>query len=82
LTEGCIKGIIRKKIIEMIQKNGEYILRESEISPFELQKADALFITNTVVEIQGVTKYRKKLYNHTIVEKMITDFSEYKNNLS
>lgn len=78
LTEGCIKGVVRKKIIDMIQKNGEYLLRISEISPFELQKADALFITNAVMEIQTVTKYRKKMYNQLIVKNLIKNFKEYK----
>jgi len=35
-------------------------LREASISPFELQKADEIFITNTIQGIVSVTKYRKK----------------------
>ena len=33
---------------------------EKEISPFDLQKADELFITNVIIGIQPITKYRKK----------------------
>ena len=51
LTDGCLKGIIREKLIEIISKSSEYVLDESSISPFELQKADEIFITNV---IQGI----------------------------
>ena len=62
LTEGCIKGIIRKKILEIVKKDPNLTLEEREISPFELQKADEVFITNAIVGIQPVTKYRRKEY--------------------
>ncbi|PCH78499.1 MAG: aminotransferase class IV [Flavobacteriaceae bacterium] len=63
LTDGCIKGIIRKKMIELIQGNKEYTLVEGKISPFDLQKADELFITNTIVGVQPITKFRKTTYS-------------------
>lgn len=62
IKEGCIKGIIRKKIIDILLKHKNYTIEEREISPFELQKADELFITNSVIDIQPVTNYRKKTY--------------------
>tara|TARA_B100000809_G_scaffold229899_1_gene243857 strand:+ start:1442 stop:2275 length:834 start_codon:yes stop_codon:yes gene_type:complete len=67
LTEGCIKGIVRGKIIEIISKNKEYTLEETNISPFEIQKADEVFITNAIIGIQPVTNYKKKNFT--------TDFS-------
>ena len=33
---------------------------EKSISPFDLQKADELFISNVITGIQSITKYRKK----------------------
>lgn len=69
LTEGCIKGIIRKKVIEQLQKSEYYTIEETVISPFELQKADEVFITNAIVGIQPVTNYRKKEFKTTITEK-------------
>ena len=70
LTEGCIKGIARKKIIEIITKNEDYTLEETTISPFEIQKADEVFITNAIVGIQSVTNYRKKTFATTITSKL------------
>lgn len=70
LTEGCIKGIIRKKVIEIIEKHPEYTIEETTISPFEIQKADEVFITNAIVGIQPVTNYRKKEFSTDITNKI------------
>ncbi|WP_347174445.1 aminotransferase class IV [Polaribacter uvawellassae] len=70
LEEGCIKGIVRKKVIEILQKNKDYILTETSISPFEMQKADEIFLTNSIIGIQPVTKYRKKEFKTEIGEKL------------
>ncbi|MGG6232022.1 aminotransferase class IV [Tenacibaculum sp. SDUM215027] len=70
LTEGCIKGIIRKKVIEIIEKHPEYTIEETTISPFEIQKADEVFITNAIVGIQSVTNYRKKEFSTEITNKI------------
>jgi branched-chain amino acid aminotransferase len=39
-----------------------YQVKEAVISPFDLQKADELFLTNVISGIQPITKYRKKSY--------------------
>ncbi len=77
LTEGCVKGIMRKKVIEMIREIGMFVLEESEISPFDLQKADSIFITNSIIGIQEVKKYRKKTFNSFFVNTIKSDFKEY-----
>ena len=66
LSEGAIKGIARKKVIEMIHELEGLELIETEISPFELQKSEEVFITNAIVGIQPVSSYRKTTYNTTI----------------
>ena len=71
VTEGCIKGIIRKKVIEIILKNGDYILEETNISPFEIQKSDEVFITNAIIGIQPVTQYKKKKFKTEFSNKLI-----------
>ncbi len=71
ISEGCIKGIIRKKIIELLQKNPNFVIEEREISPFELQKADEVFITNSIIDIQSVTNYRKKTYKTNVGNQVL-----------
>lgn len=71
LSDGCLNGIIRKKIIEILTKSENYKLEEASISPFELQKADELFITNTIVGIRPITKYRKKAFGLLVATDLI-----------
>lgn len=59
ITDGCVRGIVRKKIIEMLSESSTYTIEECSISPFELQKADEVFVTNAIVGIQPVTNYKK-----------------------
>ena len=63
LSDGCIKGVMRKQIIEIIKLVSEYEIEEASISPFELQQADELFLTNVITGIQPITKYRKKQFS-------------------
>ncbi|MDT7831545.1 aminotransferase class IV [Flavobacteriaceae bacterium S356] len=70
LTEGCLKGVLRKKIIEIIESNDLFTIEETVISPFEIQKADEVFITNAIVGIQAVTNYRKKTFVTDVSDKL------------
>jgi len=71
LKDGCLNGIIRKKLIEILGKLEDYKLEERSISPFDLQKADELFMTNSIMGIQSITKYRKKEFGNTIAKDLI-----------
>lgn len=71
LKSGCLNGIIRKKLMAIIEKIEGYHLQETLISPFDLQKADELFITNSILGIQSITKYRKKKFEKTVAKDLI-----------
>jgi branched-chain amino acid aminotransferase len=60
ISEGCLNGIMRKQIITLAKQIETIDFVEREISPFDIQKADELFITNVIQGIQPITKYRKK----------------------
>lgn len=62
VSDGCLNGIMRKQIIEILSKVEGIEMKEASISPFDLQKADELFLTNVITGIQPITKYRKKEY--------------------
>lgn len=62
VSDGCLNGIMRKQILEILKKIEGIEVKETSISPFDLQKADELFLTNVISGIQPVTKYRKKEY--------------------
>jgi branched-chain amino acid aminotransferase len=67
LTDGCLNGIMRKQLLKLAKEIDGIEVSETTISPFDLQKADELFITNVIKGIQPITKYRKKEY--------VTDFA-------
>ena len=71
ISDGCLKGVMRKQLIDIIKTIPEYELLEESISPFELQKADEIFITNVIAGIQPVTKYRKKSFNIEVSKLLI-----------
>jgi len=71
IEEGCLRGITRKQIMQIISKSKEYTLEEKSISPFDLQKADELFISNVIIGIQSITKYRKKNYSNVLAKELL-----------
>ena len=62
VSDGCLNGIMRKQILEILKKIEGIEVKETSISPFDLQKADELFLTNVLSGSQPITKYRKKEY--------------------
>lgn len=72
LTDGALNGITRKKLVEIIKQLPDYKLEETTISPFELQKADELFITNVIMGIQPITKYRKKNFENKVAKDLLS----------
>ena len=77
LTDGCIKGIMRMQLIQLISKMEGYSIEEVSISPFELQKADEIFITNVIQGVVSVTKYRKKEFEISVASKIVTLLNKF-----
>lgn len=71
LSDGCLGGIIRKKVMEIISATEGLELIETSISPFELQKADEMFLTNSITGIQPISKYRKKEFGSTVAKGLV-----------
>ncbi|GAA4774423.1 MULTISPECIES: aminotransferase class IV [Flavobacterium] len=72
ISEGCLNGIMRKQIIALAKTIEGLTVEEVNISPFDLQKADELFITNVIKGIQPVTKYRKKEFETNLSQTLIS----------
>lgn len=71
IKDGCLKGVMRKQIIDIVKTIPEITFKEESISPFELQKVDEVFITNVIKGIQPVTKYRKKRYGNDFSKTLL-----------
>lgn len=76
VTEGCLNGVMRKQILSIAKQYENIEVLEQPISPFDLQKADELFITNVVVGIQPITKYRKKEFGNELANKFLLKLNE------
>ena len=72
LTDGCLKGVMRTQVLNIIKKLEDFELLEMSISPFELQKADEIFITNVITGIQPISKYRKKEFKNEVAKILFT----------
>jgi branched-chain amino acid aminotransferase len=70
ITDGCLNGIMRKQIIAIATKMDNVEMIEKSISPFDLQKADELFISNVIAGIQPITKYRKKEFTSEVAKEI------------
>ncbi len=71
ISEGCLNGIMRKQIMAITKQLDSVEVVEAPISPFDLQKADELFITNVIIGIQPITKYRKKEFGTWLSEQLL-----------
>lgn len=71
LEDGCLKGVMRKQVLELLAKDPNLRVEEASISPFELQKADELFITNVIKGIVPITQYRKKSYGSEFAQALV-----------
>ena len=76
VSEGCLNGVMRKQILHLAKKLENLEVVESVISPFDLQKADELFITNVIKGIQPITQYRKKSFVTEVSSQLLEKLNE------
>jgi branched-chain amino acid aminotransferase len=62
---------MRKQLLQLAKKIEGVEVVEEIISPFDLQKADELFVSNVIAGIQSITQYRKKSYNNDIAKQLV-----------
>lgn len=71
VADGCLNGIMRKQVLAIARKIEGIEATEASISPFDLQKADELFVTNVISGVQPVTRYRKKEYEGALSSEIL-----------
>jgi branched-chain amino acid aminotransferase len=81
VSEGCLNGVMRKQILEIAKKIESLEVVEEVISPFDLQKADELFVTNVIKGIQPITKYRKKDFDVVIAKVLLEKLNSIVNSI-
>lgn len=76
LSEGCMNGIMRQQLLKLRSEFPQYEFIEGVISPFDLQKADELFITNVIQGVQAVSQYRKKQYTSELAPLLVAKINQ------
>ena len=74
LSDGCVAGTMRMQIINMALAK-EIKVYECNITPQRLLSADEVFLTNAIVGVKWVARYRSKRYYH----KMASSFIDWLN---
>ena len=74
LTSGCRSSVYRQVVIDLLVKQDGLDLVEDVVSPFELQKADELFVVSLSNGIQSVKQYRKKVFVSTTAKSVFSKF--------
>jgi len=77
VSEGCVNGVMRKQILALAKKIEGLEVVEEIISPFDLQKADELFITNVIMGIRPITKYRKKEFGTKLAQDLLVKLNAF-----
>ncbi|MEL1242349.1 aminotransferase class IV [Flavobacterium flavipallidum] len=76
VSEGCLNGVMRKQVLGLAKTIEGLEVVEEIISPFDLQKADELFITNVIKGVQPITRYRKKTFKTDLSQKLVLKLNE------
>ncbi len=70
LNQGCIPGIMRQVIIEMLRRGGTEV-QECPLSPSALLRADEVFFTNVIKGVQWVGSYKQKRYFSNVSKNLV-----------
>lgn len=75
VADGCVDGVMRRKIIEIAQAN-RIAVYEISIMQNVLLGADELFLTNAVHGIRWIVAYKQKRYFNNTSKKLIEKLNE------
>lgn len=73
--DGCVDGVMRKKVIEIAQAN-RIAVYEISIMQNVLLGADELFLTNAIFGIRWIVAYKQKRYFNNTSKKLIDKLNE------
>ncbi|MGY8946134.1 MAG: aminotransferase class IV [Flavobacteriales bacterium] len=75
LNSGCINGIMRKIIIDLIDLNLNLEIEEVKISLFELISSDEIWLTNSICGITAISEYRNKKFSNGLAKQLINSLN-------
>jgi branched-chain amino acid aminotransferase len=69
LSAGCIRGIVREQVLKQAASLGLSV-REETLSPFELQRANEVWLTNAIVGLQCLSHYKQTRFANDQANRM------------
>lgn len=76
VADGCVDGVMRKKIIQVAEAN-RIAVYELSVMQSVLLGADELFLTNAITGIRWIMAYKQKRYFHNTSKKLIDKLNEF-----
>ena len=73
LEEGCVNGVMRRYLVEKMQKAG-YKIQQTSVSANDLKNADEIFLTSAINGIRWVRVFRDKIYTNVTTEEIYNRF--------
>lgn len=73
LSEGCVAGVMRKKILESEIQTWGFFIKESVLTEGLLLDADEIFFTNAISVIRWVKQFRDKTYINRLSSKIFSE---------
>ncbi len=75
ITDGCLPGIMRKKVIHLIQERGWPIYVDQSIELEDINRATEIFLTNSIVGIRWVMGFGDRRYFNKLSKILIDDLN-------
>ena len=75
VADGCVEGVMRKKVIEIAEAN-RIAVYELSVTQSVLLGADELFLTNAISGIKWVVGYKQKRYFNDTSKKLIDKLND------
>ena len=69
LNQGCIAGIMRKNIIDVL-KASNYVIVEGKLGVEDMLAADEVFLSNSIYNIRWVQSVEDKKYSNLFTQKI------------
>ena len=76
VTDGCVNGIMRNKIIELARENDYKVNDTISIKPTHISEADEIILTNAVTGVNWVTGYKEKRFFNKTAKDIIKKLNE------
>ena len=71
INSGCLNGVMRNKIIELINKIPLFEIFEKDFSAYEIISSQEVWVSNSISGIIPVSQYRNKQFGNSVAKKVI-----------